>query len=87
MDFNYFESQKSLGFISVIIHERLINVSSSSLFFPFAKVETNRGSLGHVIPFFQIGPASSIIWQKGFGFLPQSKDPLMGKEKYSILRR
>lgn len=56
MGFNYFESQNSLGFISVIIHERLTNISSS-FFFPFAKVETNCGSLGHVIPFFQIGPA------------------------------
>lgn len=86
MDFNYFESQNSLGFfISVIIHERLINISSS-LFFPFAKVETNSGNLGHVIPFFQIGPAYQITWQKRFGFLPQSKDPLIRKEKYSILR-
>lgn len=57
MDFSYFESQNSLGFISVIIHERFINISSSSFFFPFAKVETNSGSLGHGIPFFQVGPA------------------------------
>lgn len=54
MDLSYFESQNSLTFISLIIHERLIKISP--FFFSFAKVETNSGSLGHVIPFFQIVP-------------------------------
>lgn len=54
IDLSHFESRNSLGFISPIIHKRRVK---TFFFFPFAKVETNSGNLGHVIPFFQIVPA------------------------------
>lgn len=56
MDLSYFESQDSLGFIPVIIHETDFLRFLFPFFFPFAKVETNSGIWGHVIPFFQIVP-------------------------------
>lgn len=46
-----------MGFIPVIIHEIDFLRSFFSFFSPFAKVETNSGSLGHGFPFFQLVPA------------------------------
>lgn len=48
IDLSHFESWNNLGFISPITHEGHVKISSSFFFFfPFAKVETNSGNLGH----------------------------------------
>lgn len=62
MGLSYFESQNILGFTPIIIHGiDLLRFLFLFFFFPFAKVETNSGSLGHDIPFFQAVPFYSII--------------------------
>lgn len=57
LDLSHFELWNSLGFIPVIIHETDF-LRFFFFFFPFAKVETNRGSLGRVVPLFQTAPAN-----------------------------
>lgn len=60
MGLSYFESQNILGFTPIIIHG-IDLLRFLFLFFPFAKVEINSGSLGHDIPFFQAVPVYSVI--------------------------
>ena len=79
MGLSYFESQNILGFTPIIIHG-IDLLRFLFLFFPFAKVETNSGSLGHDIPFFQAVPVYSVIWQKMFGLHTRSKIPWSERE-------
>lgn len=58
IDLSHFESWNNLGFISPIIHEGLVKISSSFFFFFFhlLKLKLTVG-IWDIIPFFQIVPA------------------------------